>query len=93
MPTTTQALLQVAAALLARPDDRQWIYDLGQQAGVSADELHSLLAELLDAGWLADGWEDPEDVVVERRAPRRYYQLTDRGRAELDAIMRAAPSD
>jgi DNA-binding PadR family transcriptional regulator len=55
---------------------------LARVATVRSGVVYPLLTRLLDAGWLADGWEQG----VEGRPPRRYYELTEDGRGELGAI-------
>lgn len=75
-------LPRLAAALLADPDARHYGYDLGKAAGVRTAVVYPLLTRMLDVGWLEDGWE-PKPAG---RPPRRFYVLTDLGRAELPGI-------
>jgi PadR family transcriptional regulator, regulatory protein PadR len=89
---TTHALVQVVAALMAAPDDRHWGYELGKQAGVRSGVLYPMLSRLLTEGWLADGWEDPKEIV-EKRPPRRYYTVTEKGKAEAGALLARARTD
>ena len=51
-----------------------------------------MLTRMLNEGWVEDGWEDP-NTIREKRPPRRYYELTDKGRLELGAVLRAVRSD
>ncbi|MFI6365239.1 PadR family transcriptional regulator [Nocardia sp. NPDC050630] len=88
----THALIQVAAALLTEPDAKHWGYDLSRRSGVRSGVLYPILAKMLQEGWLTDGWEDPS-TIVDKRPPRRYYELTDHGKLELAATMRAARAD
>lgn len=88
----THALIQVAAALLTEPDAKHWGYDLSRRSGVRSGVLYPILAKMLHEGWLTDGWEDPS-TIVDKRPPRRYYELTDHGKLELAATMRAARAD
>jgi PadR family transcriptional regulator PadR len=81
----TSTTLAVAAALLEDPDDRHWGYDLTVQAKVSSGTLYPILWRMFEAGWLADGWEDP--ATTGSRPARRYYTLTDLGRLELTALL------
>jgi PadR family transcriptional regulator, regulatory protein PadR len=85
----TSALTKVAVALMQRPDQRHWGYELGKEAGLRSGILYPILRRLLEEGWLADGWEAPSDAVG--RPPRRYYRLTDTGRGELAAIAASQP--
>jgi PadR family transcriptional regulator, regulatory protein PadR len=48
---------------------------------------------MLDEGWLTDGWEDQEQVTRAKRPPRRYYELTDAGRAALGTLLVRARRD
>ncbi len=88
----THALVQVAMALLDDPTSRHWGYELSKQAGVRSGVLYPMLTRMLDEGWVTDGWEDPT-TIRKKRPPRRYYELTDRGRLELGAVLRAARGD
>jgi len=69
-----------------------WGYQLMTRAGVRSGVLYPILQRMLDGGWLQDGWEDPQ-VIAERRPARRYYEVTDRGRRELGAIISEASAD
>jgi PadR family transcriptional regulator PadR len=74
------------------PDARQWGYDLSRRSGVRSGALYPILSRMLDEEWMTDGWED-RDEITEKRPPRRYYELTDVGRSELGAVLRAASTD
>jgi PadR family transcriptional regulator, regulatory protein PadR len=84
----TRSLAQVAVALMERPDERHWGYDLSKRAGVRSGVLYPMLTRMLNDGWLTDGWEDPT-TITDKRPPRRYYELTEKGRRELAAAARA----
>ena len=88
----THALVQVAFALMVAPDVRHWGYELGKQAGVRSGVLYPMLTRMMEEGWLADGWEDA-DVIKAKRPPRRYYELTPKGKLELGTILNSAQSD
>jgi PadR family transcriptional regulator, regulatory protein PadR len=87
----TQALKQVAVALMEDPWGRHWGYQLGKAAGLRSGVMYPLLSRLLDDGLLTDGWEDPAEISG--RPPRRYYELTDAGRQELGATAHAARAE
>jgi PadR family transcriptional regulator, regulatory protein PadR len=70
---------------MADPDGKHWGYSLMQRSGVRSGVLYPILQRLLAEQWISDGWEDP--ATVEKRPPRRYYQLTDRGKLELGALV------
>jgi PadR family transcriptional regulator, regulatory protein PadR len=85
----TYALVQVAQALMEDPTGQHWGYDLSKRAGIRSGVLYPILHRMLDEGWLADGWED-RTQLSRKRPPRRYYELTDKGRRELGAVLQAA---
>lgn len=87
----TETTLRVVGAFLANPDSRQWGYELCQSTGIRSGSLYPVLTRLLDAEWIADGWEDPTEISG--RPPRRYYTLTDLGRSEMGAFRAVAISE
>jgi PadR family transcriptional regulator PadR len=88
----THALIQVALALMQDPTGCHWGYDLSRRSGVRSGVLYPILRRMLDEGWLEDGWENPAQLS-EKRPPRRYYELTNKGRRELGALLVEARSD
>lgn len=83
----TYALVQVALALMAEASGRHWGYELSKQSGVRSGVMYPILARMLDEGWLTDGWEDKVQTGRAKRPPRRYYELTSKGKAELGAVI------
>jgi PadR family transcriptional regulator PadR len=88
----TNALVQVAIAMLNSSDNRFWGYDLSKEAGVTSPVLYRILRRMLEDGWVTDGWEDPTTITA-KRPPRRYYVLTERGRSQLGAVRERARQD
>jgi PadR family transcriptional regulator PadR len=88
----THSLVQVAMALIADPSCRHWGYDLSKRSGVRSGVLYPTLQRMLDEGWVKDGWEEQGGVRA-KRPPRRYYELTDKGKAELGALLNDARQD
>lgn len=88
---TTYALVQLAAALMAAPGDRHWGYQLSKASGVRSGAMYPRLTSMLDEGWLEDGWETQEEASG--RPARRYYTLTEKGKAELGAVLARAERD
>lgn len=86
----THAMVEVALALMADPSGRHWGYELSKQAGVRSGVMYPILHRLLDDGLVEDGWEEDGD---RKRPPRRYYSLTERGQAELGALLAQARTD
>jgi PadR family transcriptional regulator PadR len=88
---TTHALVQLAAALMAAPEDRHWGYQLSKTSGVQSGAMYPRLTSMLEEGWLEDGWEDQQEAGG--RPPRRYYTLTNKGKIELGALLSRADQD
>jgi PadR family transcriptional regulator PadR len=88
----THATVQVAIALMSDQAGQHWGYELSKQAKVRSGAMYPILGRMLDEGWLTDGWEDEADTGG-NRPPRRYYELTDRGRHELGALLADAAAD
>lgn len=87
----TVALVKVARVLLA--DTGAWYgFDLSRRARVRSGVLYPMLARMLKQGWIEDAWDDAS-TIPEGQRPRRYYQLTDLGRAELTRILTSASQD
>ncbi len=89
----TKSLLSVAMALMDDPLGQHWGYELTKRANIRSGVLYPVLRRMEEQGWLEDGWEDPE--TVKGRPPRRYYELTDGGRAALGGMLdeaRPAPA-
>jgi PadR family transcriptional regulator PadR len=89
----TYALVLVAIALMADASGRHWGYELSKKSGVRSGVMYPILARMLDEGWLTDGWEDQTKVGRAKRPPRRYYELTDKGKAALGAVIAEAHRD
>ena len=89
----THALVQVAAVLMSEANGRHWGYDLSSRSGVRSGVMYPILQRMLDEGWLADGWEDQMHAGRAKRPPRRYYELTDEGKAALGAVLVQARRD
>lgn len=89
----TYALVQVAIAFMADASGRHWGYELSKQSGVRSGVMYPILARMLDEGWLADGWEEQPQVGRAKRPLRRYYELTDAGKAALGAVIAEARRD
>lgn len=91
MRRRTRALVQVAMALLSGPT-RHWGYELSKRADVRSGVLYPMLSRMLDEGWVQDGWEDP-NTLCDKRPPRRYYELTPKGRLALGGVVQQARRD
>lgn len=85
-----QHLTRLASYLVAHPDQKHYGWDTAKATGLRPAVMYRLLWRFLDVGWLTDGWETPPPVG---RPPRRYYVLTDLGRAELAGIAQAGEKE
>lgn len=81
----TENAKKVGRALLARPDDQHFGWALSKRARTRTSTMYGVLSRMLEAGWLTDGWEDQAVAAQEKRPPRRFYELTAQGKAELTA--------
>lgn len=88
----TRVLVMLAVALMSDPFGRHWGYELGRKAGLRSGIVYPALSRLLEDGWLTDGWEEQWDGN-RKRPPRRYYELTDHGRHEMNALLSDAAQD
>ncbi|WP_406025386.1 PadR family transcriptional regulator [Nocardioides sp. NBC_00850] len=87
----THALVLVAVAILEmdqEDDGRLWGYALSKKSGVRSGVLYPQLDRMMTSGWIEDHWESQEKA--RKRPPRRYYTLTDEGRANLGSVVRRA---
>lgn len=78
---------------MADPSSRHWGYELSKQSGMRSGVMYPILQRMLEEGWLEDGWEDQPQVARAKRPPRRYYELTDYGKAALGALVAEAQRD
>ncbi len=91
----THSLVGVALAMIEMDregDGRQWGYELSKRSGVRSGVLYPQLDRMLSEGWLEDYWEDLTEISGKRPA-RRYYTLTQEGRAQLGAVIRRAETE
>lgn len=83
----TKSQLAVAAALLESPNGRHYGYAISRATSVKPGVLYPMLARFARMGLLRSRWEDAEALPSIQSLPRRYYTLTDKGRAELGALI------
>jgi PadR family transcriptional regulator PadR len=76
--------IAVLRALLARPDEHRYGYELGQEVGIKAGSLYPILIRLAERGLLEASWEAARDAPA-GRPPRHLYRLTAAGRALAEA--------
>lgn len=65
--------------------------EIAERCGLAAGTVYPIMQRLKEVGWIEDRWESVQDAVAEGRPARRYYTLTEGGRASaLQAVTRAS---
>jgi PadR family transcriptional regulator PadR len=82
----TLQTLRVLDALLDH--GARYGYELMKLADLRSGTLYPILRRLEAAGWVTSGWVPPDEPGT---PPRRYYRLTELGRAEAERHLAAAP--
>lgn len=83
-------ILRILEVLYANPDREHYGLEIARTANVSNGALYPALERLTRAGYLTSALEDI-DEAAEGRRKRRYYQLTEDGRALAATELRDAP--
>lgn len=83
----TRSALAVAEVMLSNPSGRYYGYDLWRVTGVRPGTLYPMLIRWLGDGLLTAAWQDPQSMGARQHLPRRYYELTDKGRVELGVLV------
>ena len=60
------------------PHDPAWGLTICGWTGYSTGTVYPALDRMLKAGWISDRWEEPQPMD---RPRRRFYSLTEHGRA------------
>ncbi len=58
-------------------------FDILEQTGLTSGTVYPALDRLEAAGLARSSWEDAAVAHAEKRPPRRYFEITDEGKAEL----------
>lgn len=69
----------VLRALVSRPQDEHYGFELARDAHLPTGTIYPILARLEGAGWLDSDWETIDERAEGRRR-RRYYKLTAHGK-------------
>jgi PadR family transcriptional regulator PadR len=77
--------------MMADPFGRHYGYSLSRAAHVASGVMYPILDRMLEDGWVTDEWETAE--AGRNARSRRYYTLTNAGRAELGGITAIAQAD
>ncbi len=62
-------------------------FDIMEETGLTSGTIYPALDKLEDLGLARSEWEDGKIAQKEKRPPRRYYQITERGEEVLLAAM------
>jgi PadR family transcriptional regulator, regulatory protein PadR len=83
----TRAVLDIL--MVADPDNPPWGFRLCEEADVGSGSVYPMLERLEECGWIRGFPEEPQPAG---RSARRYYEMTDMGRAEYSValVLRAA---
>lgn len=85
MTIPTQLVLQALVEA-----DEAYGAELGARTRLPSGTVHPILARLEGIDWVVSRWEDI-DPATEGRPARRYYRLTEEGRARARAALARAP--
>jgi PadR family transcriptional regulator len=58
-------------------------FDLLEQTGLTSGTVYPALERLERMGFVRSRWEDAEHAHAEKRPPRKYFEVTADGKAEL----------
>jgi len=78
----SSSTLKVLKCLIAAPNGLHG-YALMKASGLASGTLYPILARLSRRGWLTKAWEIGDAVTG---PPRRIYNLTPLGRAQLEGL-------
>ena len=81
MTIPTQLVLQALVEA-----DEAYGAELGGKTRLPSGTVHPILARLEGLDWVVSRWEDI-DPATEGRPARRYYRLTEEGRAQARAAL------
>ena len=62
-------------------------FDVMEQTGLTSGTVYPALDRLERDGFARSRWEDAEVARGEKRPPRRYFEITDRGKKALISAM------
>jgi DNA-binding MarR family transcriptional regulator len=85
----TTPTLDVVQVLVGSPEP-VWGLALAKAVDRAPGTVYPILSRLEDLGWITGEWEGDTDHSGPRR---RYYRLTDEGRAEAAAVIAARGRD
>jgi len=84
-PATLEVLQAIASG-------HQYGFEIMDTTGLAGGTVYPALAALERDGLVGSDWEDPEQARAEKRPPRRYYALSEKGggvlQSELERLRR-----
>ena len=89
----TRSTLAVAEVMLSNLGGRFYGYELYRATGVRPGTLYPMLSRMMRDGLLWSYWEDIDDLPASRPLPRKYYLLTDEGRAAFAELIQRASTE
>lgn len=84
----TNALRLVLELFLADREAEMYGREVCEKSGLVAGTVYQILGKLSKGGWVAGRWEEGDVWLEKGRPPRRYWKLTDDGRAQAQALLR-----
>jgi PadR family transcriptional regulator, regulatory protein PadR len=84
----SMAKVKVLEELLRNPDQPHYGYGLMRATGVKSGSLYPILDQFDASRWLVAKWELIDEQAA-GRPPRRWYRLTDIGKAAAPAAIDA----
>ncbi len=75
------------AVLQAVADGSPFGFDIMDATGLPSGTVYPILGRLAKAGLVTSRWEQSNIAHREKRPPRRYYSVTDRGAKSLAASL------
>ena len=73
--------------LRAIADGAEYGFDIIEATGLPSGTVYPALSKHERDGYLRSSWEDPVKAHRERRPPRRYYRISQPGRAALESAL------
>lgn len=71
------------AVLQALTDGHRYGFDIADQTGLATGTVYPALSGLERRGYVEADWEEEETAHADRRPARKYYRVTQEGRAAL----------
>lgn len=79
------------AVLHALARGRRYGFDIMEATGLTSGSVYPALDRLEADGLATSMWEDAEVARAEKRPSRRYFEITEAGRARLDEALERFP--